>query len=157
MTSPAAPDADNGFELSVTRFIAAPPAAVWQVITERMAEWWCPKPWRATIVEQQLRAGGRSCITMHGPDGESETHDGVILECLPGRRLVFTDAFRVGWIPQGPFMVGSFELAPEGDGTRYTATARHWNAETCQQHNEMGFEAGWDAVAAQLAELAEKR
>ena len=31
-------------ELSVTRFIAASPAKVWQVMTDRQEEWWCPRP-----------------------------------------------------------------------------------------------------------------
>ena len=28
------------YELSVTRLIAAPPAKVWDVLTNRMGEWW---------------------------------------------------------------------------------------------------------------------
>ena len=141
--------------LSVTRHIAAPPAVVWHALIERMEEWWCPRPWRARIIEQQLHTGGRSCMEMIGPNGESMINDGVVLEFLPGRRLIFTDAFTAGWMPAGPMMVGVFEIAPEAGGTRYTASARHWSAEACQQHKEMGFEAGWAAAAAQLAELVE--
>jgi uncharacterized protein YndB with AHSA1/START domain len=47
-------------ELSVTCFIAAPPEKVWHAMTQRQEEWWCPRPWRTEIIEQDKRAGGRS-------------------------------------------------------------------------------------------------
>jgi len=142
-------------ELSVTRHIAAPVDTVWRIATERMVDYWCPRPWRVEIVEQQWRAGGRSAMVMHGPNGETMPQEGVFLEVTPGVRFVFTDAFASGWRPQGPFIVGIVELATEDGGTRYTATARHWTAEACEQHRAMGFEQGWRTVADQLAELAE--
>jgi uncharacterized protein YndB with AHSA1/START domain len=142
-------------ELSVTRLIDAPVEAVWTIATGRMEEWWCPKPWTVRIVEQDWRAGGRSAMVMHGPNGEEMPHEGVFLEVIPGRRFVFTDAFKAGWHPQGPFMVGTIEFTPEGGKTRYTGTARHWAAEACEQHKAMGFQQGWSAVADQLAALAE--
>jgi uncharacterized protein YndB with AHSA1/START domain len=142
-------------ELSVTRHIAAPVDTVWRIATERMVDYWCPRPWRVEIVEQEWRAGGRSAMVMHGPNGETMPQEGVFLEVTPGVRFVFTDAFAAGWRPQGPFIVGIVELAAEDGGTRYTATARHWTAEACEQHRAMGFEQGWRTVADQLAELAE--
>lgn len=36
-------------ELSVTRYIAAPPAQVWDVMVNRQNEWWCPVPWRVEV------------------------------------------------------------------------------------------------------------
>lgn len=145
----------NNFELSVSRHIAAPPAIVWHAMIARMEEWWCPRPWRVRIIELDLRPGGRSCMEMIGPAGESMIDEGVILEYTPERRLVFTDAFTAGWNPTGPMMVGVFEIEPEGAGTRYTASARHWTEADCAKHKEMGFEAGWGTAAAQLAELVE--
>ena len=147
--------AQAAHELSVTRLIDAPVERVWQVATERLDEWWCPRPWTTEIIEQDWRAGGRSAMTMHGPDGEAFPQEGVFLEVVPNIRFVFTDAFAAGWVPQGPFMVGTIALAPEGDRTRYTATARHWTAEALERHKAMGFEQGWSTVADQLAELAE--
>ena len=148
--------ADNGWALSTTRFIAAPPAKVWEAMTGRMEEYFCPRPWRCEVVAQDWRAGGRSATVMHGPDGERNEGEGVFLEVIDGVRFTFTDAFREGWIPSGqPFMTGTFEIAPEGDGTRVTGTARHWNEETMRQHEEMGFSVGWPVVFDQLAELVE--
>lgn len=152
----------SNLELSITRFIDAPPETVYRVFTQRTAEWWCPKPWTTPIVEWDLRAGGRMYTEMKGPDGEGEGGEGVFLEVVPNERIVFTNAFKPGWEPQALSnegcdfaMVGIFTLEPEGSGTRYTASARHWSAEAVAKHREMGFEQGWGAVAAQLAEIAE--
>jgi len=146
----------NARELSVTRHIAAPPEKVWRIMTERLTEWWCPKPWTTEIVELEWRAGARSAMVMRGPNGEESPIEGIVLEFTPNRRFVFTDAIDSQWMPQGPFMIGMFEIAPEGAGTRYTASARHWTDEAVKQHREMGFEPGWTLVADQLAELAEQ-
>ena len=146
---------NDALELSVTRLIDAPADTVWTIITERMQEWWCPKPWRVEIIEQDWRPGGRSAMVMRGPNGERMPQEGVFLEVSPGKRLVFTDAFKAGWHPQPPFMVGIMELAAEGGKTRYTATARHWTQEACDRHKAMGFDQGWAVVAGQLAALAE--
>jgi len=142
-------------ELSVTRLIDAPVGLVWKTATERLAEWWCPKPWTTEIVEQDWRAGGRSALIMRGPDGEEHPMEGVFLEVTPNKRFVFTDAFKAGWIPQTAFMVGFFEFADEGGKTRYTAGARHWSEEALKQHEAMGFTDGWGKVAEQLAALVE--
>ena len=107
------------------------------------------------IIDVEWRAGGPLTAEMLGPDGEVMPNDGIVLEFVPGKRWVSTDAFTAGWVPAGPFMVGIWEIEPEGDGTRYTARARHWTAESCAQHKEMGFEAGWGAAADQLAALVE--
>ena len=147
---------NNAYELSVTRHINGPPELVWQLMTERLAEWWCPKPWRVEIIEQQWHAGGRTAVVMHGPEGEKFPVEGIFLEVTPGRRFVFTDAVNSQWQPQQAFMIGLFEIAPQEGGTRYTASARHWSEEARQQHLEMGFEEGWSAVAEQLAQLAEQ-
>ncbi|MCP8688304.1 SRPBCC domain-containing protein [Marinobacterium sedimentorum] len=80
---------------------------------------------------------------------------GVFLEVTPGRRFVFTDAFDSHWNPQHAFMVGTFQIEAEGEGTRYRASARHWSQEDLEKHEAMGFTEGWTAVAAQLAALTE--
>lgn len=143
------------YELSINRHIAAPPERVWDIWSKRTAEWWCPKPWTTPVVDWDLRPGGSARIVMESPEGDRQEHDGVFLEVVPARRVVFTDAFKGDWVPSGPFMLGIMTFDADGDGTRYTATVRHWTEEALKQHEAMGFEAGWGAVAAQLAALAE--
>ncbi len=150
--------ADN--TLSVTRFIDAPPEKVWDVLANRQDEWWCPPPWRSETRALEKRAGGRWYGVMHGPDGEEIANDGLMLEWEEGRRFVGTDAIQIvdgEYVPTPAFMIGSWEIAPEGDGTRYTATARHWSEEARKQHEEMGMIEGWETCADQLAALCEKQ
>lgn len=148
-------DSPNSHELSVTRFISALPAKVWKVMTDRQEEWWCPVPWQAKIDQQDRRPGGACNMTFHGPDGEREAQNGIYLAYDEGRRFITTDAVTADFTPAGPFMIGIWEIAPEGDGTRYTACARHWTNETMKQHEEMGFTDGWGACADQLKALCE--
>lgn len=109
---------------------------------------------------QEWHAGGRTICVIRGPDGEEHRDEGVFLEVTPGVQFVSTDAVTRNeqgeWQTSGPFMAGIWETAPEGDGTRYTATALHWTEAACKDHDEMGFTQGWRAAADQLAALCEK-
>ena len=147
--------AEEKLELSIERRINAPVETVWRTMTEQFENWFCPKPWRAEIRELQWRSGGRSAIVMRGPNGEEMLNEGVVLDFEPNKRFVFTDAFTGDWQPAGPFMVGVFEVTPDGNGTLYRASARHWTHDAFDQHRTMGFEAGWGAAADQLKRLAE--
>jgi uncharacterized protein YndB with AHSA1/START domain len=144
------------YELSITRLIEATPETVYRVWTERTGEWWAPKPYTTPEVDIDLRPGGRCRMLMRAPDGTNlPDEEGVFLEVEPNRKIVFTNAFAPGWIPQDPFMVVIVTFEPEGLGTRYTARVRHWSEETLKNHEAMGFHEGWSIVAGQLAELAE--
>ncbi|HTM96998.1 MAG TPA: SRPBCC family protein [Croceibacterium sp.] len=142
-------------ELTVTRLIDAAPEKVWEVMTDRQEEWWCPKPWRAEFEINERRPGGRSEVTMYGPEGERHPHKGMYLAYDEGRRFVSTDAIQGDFEPHGPFMIGIWEIEPEGTGTRYTARARHWTQADSKRHEEMGFAEGWGACADQLKALCE--
>ncbi len=143
-------------ELSVTRFIADSPEAVWSAWTDRTTDWFCPRPWTSQV-DFDLRHGGRSDVTLSSPEGETHTYRGVFLEIIPNRRIVSTGAMTEGWVPQPGDMnfvrIDTFE--PEGDGTRYTSRAFHWDEKAAAKHRDMGFEHGWGRVADQLAKIAE--
>ena len=150
------------YELSITRLIDAPPETVWRVWTDRMAEWWVPKPWSTPEVENDFRPGGRCYQVMESPEGERFPSEGVWLEVVPGERIVSTNLFRAGWVPLSQsgegcdfpvVMIATFER--EGEGTRYTVRMRHWDSETLKKHEEIGFHQGFEQTTAQLAELAE--
>lgn len=100
--------------------------------------------------------GGRTHTTMFGPDGEKNEHPGFILAWDEGRRIAVTDAIEGDLEPSGPFMLGIWEIIPEGNGTRYTGRARHWTPETMAHHKEMGFDEGWGVMADQFKELCEE-
>ena len=142
-------------ELTISRHIDASPDKVWDVMANRIEEWWCPKPWRAEFDKLERRPGGAGNCTMYGPDGEVHPHPGTVLAWDEGRRFAFTDAIVGDLEPAGPFMIGIWEIAADGAGTRYTARARHWTEADSKRHEEMGFEPGWGACADQLKALCE--
>lgn len=146
-------------ELSLTRLIAAPRELLFRAWTEPelVKQWFTPRPWTTPVVELDVRPGGRSFVRMRGPNGEEQECPGVYLEVVPGRRLVFTDAFTRAWEPsEKPFMTGIITFDDEAGGTRYTARARHWSAADKESHEQMGFHAGWGAATDQLEALAER-
>jgi uncharacterized protein YndB with AHSA1/START domain len=152
-----APEIDL-LELTVERVIDAPRDAVWQAWTDHLEEWWSPRPWTVELVELDMRPGGRSAMIMRGPNGEGgEVMEGVFLEVVPAEKVVFTDAFKAGWVPSTPFMVGFFELSDAPGGkTHYRAGARHWSEENFERHKTMGFYQGWGKVAEQLEDVAKR-
>lgn len=150
---------DNDTDMRISRVLKAPRMAVWRCWTEPelMMQWFCPRPWKTVEARVDLRPGGEFYTLMRGPNGETPSGEpGVFLDVVPGQRLVFTDAFKPGWVPvQGLMFVATIELADAPDGaTHYTATARHWTAEAANAHRDMGFHDGWNAAADQLEELA---
>ncbi|MGC3982962.1 MAG: SRPBCC family protein [Steroidobacteraceae bacterium] len=141
------------YELTITRLINAPPEQVYKawINPEMMKEWFCPRPWRVTHVENDVRAGGSSYVLMKGPNGEEFPNRGVYLEVIPGKKLVFTDAYVSAWIPaEKPFMTGVLTFENEGGKTRYTAKVYHWTEADMKQHEQMGFHDGWGKATDQL-------
>jgi uncharacterized protein YndB with AHSA1/START domain len=152
-----ASDAAIAHELVLTRLIDVPAHKLFRCWTDPalMVRWFTPPPWKTIAAEVDLRAGGSSCVTMQGPDGTQVPNRGVYLEVVPDRRLVFTDAYTSAWVPSAkPFFTCIVTFDAEDGKTRYTARARHWNAEDCAAHEKMGFHEGWGKVADQLAALA---
>ncbi|HRK19886.1 MAG TPA: SRPBCC family protein [Hyphomicrobiaceae bacterium] len=145
-------------ELLFARDIAAPRDKVWRCWTEPqlLKQWFCPKPWYVSDARIDVRPGGEFYTLMNGPDGQQFGEPGVYLDVEPGRRLVFTDAFRPGWVPASrAFTVATVtfdDLA--GGATRYEARVRHWSAEARAEHENMGFQEGWGKAADQLEALA---
>lgn len=148
---------DTIHELSFTRLLDAPRAAIWRCWTEGdlLQQWFCPKPWSVSKAELDIRPGGSNLIVMNGPNGEEMPTRGLYLDVVPQQKLVFTDAFTEAWVPsQKAFMVATVTMADEVGKTRYTAAVRHWSAEDREAHEKMGFFDGWGTATDQLEVLA---
>ena len=64
-----------------------------------------------------VRTGGSSLVIMAGPDGKEFPNPGVFLEVIPGKKIVFTDAYTQAWEPsEKPFMTGVLTFEDEGEG-----------------------------------------
>ncbi|MCB9745751.1 MAG: SRPBCC family protein [Alphaproteobacteria bacterium] len=145
-------------DLVLERTVPVPVEKVWRAWTEPelLMQWFTPKPWRTVACEIDLRPGGCFNTTMQSPEGQEFPGSGCFLEVTPMKRLVWTDALKPGFRPSGEaFMTGALILEAVEGGTRYTAVARHANAETLKKHEEMGFHNGWSAALDQLVALAE--
>lgn len=147
-------------ELTISRFINAPPALVWKAWStpEHLAKWWIPAPIECQVVKLDLRPGGGFETLMREGGGEFQPHvDGCFLEIVPEARLVFTTVLKEGWQPAEPWlaMTAIITFEAEAGGTRYSARALHKTPEESRKHEEMGFQDGWGTAIAQLAALVE--
>lgn len=157
MSSSPAPSPLSEREIVIVRETHVSPEKLYAGWTtaELYPKWFCPKPWYVKDVQLDVRPGGFNSMTICGPNGESFPNRGVYLEVIPNEKLVFTDCFFADWEPNPDFMfVGilTFEALPNG-GTRYTARARHWTKEACDNHAAMGFVEGWNKAFDQLVEV----
>lgn len=144
---------DPTLDLVLEREIAAPRDLVYACWTtpEHLMQWFVPKPHKVTACQLDVRVGG-AFNTTFDVDGALMENTGVYLEVVPGEKLVFTDAYTVGWKPAPePFMTAIVTFEDAGPGrTLYRAVARHRNPETAKSHADMGFYDGWGTVATQL-------
>lgn len=145
-------------ELVLVREFDVPASNLYRCWTEPelMKQWFAPRPLTTPVVETDVRPGGASKIVMRGPDGTEYPASGVYLEVVPGRKIVFTDAYGADWTPSAkPFFTAVLTFEDIGNGrSRYTARARHWTQEDTEAHVKMGFHEGWGQCADQLGELA---
>jgi uncharacterized protein YndB with AHSA1/START domain len=150
----------NESELTISRFINAPPATVWKAWStpEHLAKWWIPAPIECQVVKLDLRPGGGFETRMRQGGGAFQPHvEGCFLEIVPEARLIFTTVLTEGWHPAEPWLaltaIISFDA--EGSGTRYASRVLHKNATDAKKHDDMGFQEGWGTAIAQLAAVVE--
>ena len=145
-------------ELTLTRDFDLPAHKLYRCWTEPelLKRWFAPRPLTTPVVEVDVRPGGAHKVLMRGEDGTEYPASGVYLEVIPGRKLVFTDAYGADWTPSAkPFFTGVVTFEDLGGGrSRYTARALHWTREDAQAHVQMGFHQGWGQCADQMAEVA---
>lgn len=156
---------DPKLDLVLQRVIDVPPDLVWTAWTqpEHLKKWFTPAPWTTVECEIDLRPGGAFRTVMRSPEGQDYPSVGCYLEIVPNRRLVWTSALEPGYRPAKRVESKGHEcdellftailvLEPQGEGTRYTATALHMSDEDRTRHADMGFHDGWGKALDQLVE-----
>lgn len=124
---------------------------------ELIVQWFTPPPWSTASAVTDLRPGGSTTIVMRSPEGQDFANQGVYLEVVKDRKLVFTDAYTRAWAPsEKPFMTVILTFEDLGGKTRYTAVVRHWTEADKEEHEKMGFHEGWGKATDQLEELVAK-
>lgn len=157
MTKAIKNDFDPSLDLKFEREVNVSAEKIFQAWTdpELLVKWFAPLPWTTVSAEVDLRPGGIFRAVMRSPEGKEFGDPGCILEVVENRRLVWTDSFAPGFRPKTEsFFTAIIELETLGEGrTRYTAIAKHANAESQKKHEEMGFQTGWGQCLDQLVEL----
>jgi uncharacterized protein YndB with AHSA1/START domain len=157
MENHGSPTTHEDHDLVLTRLIDVPKEKLFKVWTDAalLKQWFAPAPWTIAEANIDVRAGGASQFVMRSPEGVDYPNQGVYLEIMPNRRIVFTDAYTAAWQPsEKPFMTVIVTFDDEDGQTRYTATARHWTKADRDAHEKMGFHEGWGQCAEQMATLA---
>lgn len=162
---------NSGLDLTFSRIIDVPKAAVWRCWTEPklLLPWFCPKPWKTIACDIDLRPGGIFSSTMQSPEGVTmPTGVGCILEVVPNERFTWTNALLPDYRPSltlekcgtdDPGFMFTATIALEDSrmdghvGTQYSATVKHADEAGCQRHAAMGFEAGWGAALDQMVAM----
>lgn len=148
-------------DLVLERVVPVSPERIWRAWTEpeQLKQWFCPRPWKTTECEIDLRPGGIFRTVMQSPEGQDmDAGTGCYLEVVPNQRLVWTGALGPGFRPNaGDDMVFTAIIAiePVEGGSKYTAIAMHRDPEGAARHKEMGFHEGWGAALDQLVEMAQ--
>lgn len=148
-------------ELTIARFINAPPSAVWKAwsTAEHLAKWWIPAPIECRVIKLDLRPGGGFETQMREGHGDFQPHvEGCFLEIVPESRMVWTTVLSEGWKPVEPWLAltAIITFEPEESGTRYSTRVLHRNAADARKHEEMGFQEGWGTTIDQLAAFVER-
>ena len=156
MIQPVNPDLD----LTISRIIKAPRAAVWRAWADPRSfeQWWIPAPAKCKVLHLELSPGGAFVTQISENGGAFTLHmNACFLAADERERIVFTNSLVGGWRPaEQSFMTAIIMLRDHPLGTDYAAHVMHKSNADRNMHEEMGFHDGWGTVLAQLAKLVEK-
>lgn len=142
--------------MTVVADYAAPVERVWQLYADprQMERFWGPPSWPATVVDHDLRPGGRVTYVMTGPDGEKSAGYWDVVEVDEPRRFVVVDGFADGdGQPNADLPTTRMELtlASRADGgTTMTMLSTFASTEAMAQLLEMGMEEGMREAMGQI-------
>jgi uncharacterized protein YndB with AHSA1/START domain len=147
----------DGTDLVFERVFEAPREQVWKAFTdpEIIPRWWGKHGTTTTVVEMDVRPGGKWRYVNSDPDRDDVTFYGEYLEVVPIDRYEWTFMFDVEGI--GP-MGGpeTYRFDDLGDRTKVTSVGHFDSVESIDGALSTGMVAGaietWDRLAAFLAE-----
>jgi uncharacterized protein YndB with AHSA1/START domain len=142
--------------MTVTSEWDAPIASVWQLWADprRLERWWGPPTYPATVVEHDLRPGGKVSYFMTSPEGEAHHGWWRVLDVEEPHRLDLEDGFADtdgnpdGAMPTTQFTVTFAELP--GGATRMVIESRFPTREAMDRMVDMGMVEGLTAAMGQI-------
>ncbi len=147
----------EGGDLVFERTFDASREQVWAAFTdpEVVPRWWGPRGTTTTVVEMDVRPGGRWRYVSHAPDREDVAFFGEYLEVTPPERIRWTFMFDVeGLGPQGG--PETFTFDDVGGKTRVRSVGHLGSPEIVEGALATGMVRGaletWDRLDAVLTE-----
>lgn len=145
-----------GLTMTIVSEWDAPVDKVWQLWADprKLERWWGPPTYPATVVDHDLRPGGRVSYFMTGPDGDRHAGWWRVLAVDEPTRLDLQDGFADDdgtpndAMPTTEFTVTFHELTP--NRTAMTIKTRFASAEAMAQLTEMGMDEGMRAAMSQI-------
>ena len=133
--------------LALRRRLKAPPEKVYEAWTvpEKMIGWWGASDAASRTAKADVRVGGRFHVGCRGNDGGQHDVSGIYKEVVPGRRLVFSWAWRT--TPERCSLV-TVDLKPDGDSTILTLTHEQFFDEKARDDHGVGWGRALDNLEA---------
>jgi uncharacterized protein YndB with AHSA1/START domain len=144
--------------LTIVADFAAPLARIWQVYADprQLEKVWGPPIYPATVVDHDLRPGGRMTYFMTGPEGDKHAGYWAILTVDEPVGFSFEDGFaHLDFTPNTDLPVSEcvYRFAEHDGGTRATYVSTFASAEALQQVLDMGVVEGASSAIGQIDDL----
>ena len=141
--------------LTITADFAAPVERIWQIYADprQLEKIWGPPTYPATVVDHDLRPGGRMTYFMTGPDGDKHAGYWEITAVDEPRSFEFDDGFAdmdFNPNPDMPKARNVFTFAEHEGGTRATYVSTYESAEALQTVLDMGVIEGASSAINQI-------
>jgi uncharacterized protein YndB with AHSA1/START domain len=132
--------------LTLVRIIKAPPAKVFEAITEPalILQWWGPDAGLTLSAEADVRPGGRFSIVFQMLNGSRHNPTGIYREVIQNQKLTFT--WEWPGMPERESFV-TFLLKPVDGGTELTLIHEQLPDEAARASHEWG----WQGLLEQLS------
>ena len=136
------------FTMTVTAEYDVPAERAWQLWGDprQLERWWGPPSYPATVVDHDLRAGGKVTYFMTGPEGDKPHGFWDVVEVEAPRRLVVQDGFAdeqgspIDAMPSTRMQVDISDR--DGGGVVVTIASTFASLEAMEQLLAMGMEEG---------------
>jgi uncharacterized protein YndB with AHSA1/START domain len=148
----------DALTLTIVADFAAPPERIWQVYADprQLERVWGPPTYPATVVDHDLRPGGRMTYYMTSPEGEKFAGYWEIATVDEPVGFTFDDGFaHLDFTPntEMPVSRNEFRFAARDGGTRATYVSTYATADALQQVLDMGVVEGASSAINQIDAL----
>jgi uncharacterized protein YndB with AHSA1/START domain len=148
----------EGLTMTVTADLDATVERAWQLWADprQFERWWGPPGYPPTVVDHDLRTGGRITFTTTGPDGERVDSAWSIVTADPPRQLEVRDADvdERGRPNDGNEMTAMVVTFAEGsDGGTVMSIRTDFHSRAGMEQMVAGVSEGMQAVVAQIEEV----